>query len=110
MARFSEEWLRELISKNPIQDVIGSYLPLQKKGATLWSKCPWHADSNPSFSVTPSKEMFYCFSCKKGGSVIQFIMEMEKLSYVEAVELLAQRVGMDVPEAKDNEDYKKRKE
>ncbi|MBQ4062357.1 MAG: DNA primase [Christensenellaceae bacterium] len=110
MPRFSDEWLRELLSKNPIQDVVGSYLPLKKKGATLWAKCPWHADSNPSFSVTPAKEMFYCFSCKKGGSVIQFVMEMEKLSYVEAVELLAARVGMEVPEATNDEDYRKRKE
>ena len=110
MPRFSEEWLRELLSKNDIADVIGSYLPLQKKGATLWAKCPWHADSNPSFSVTPAKEMFYCYSCKKGGSVIQFIMEMERLSYVEAVEFLAARAGMEVPAAKEDGDYKKRRE
>lgn len=110
MPGFSEEWLRELLMKNEIVDVVGSYLPLVKKGASYWATCPWHPDSNPSFCVTPAKEMFYCFSCKRGGSVVNFIMEQEKLNYREAVEFLAQRVGMEVPQGQDRGDYKKRKE
>ena len=110
MARFSDDWLRELLARNSVVDVIGQYLPLTKKGATYWSKCPWHPDSNPSFSVTPAKEMFYCFSCKRGGSVIQFIMEQEKLSYIEAVEFLAARVGMEIPEPENDENYRRVKD
>lgn len=107
MARFSDEWLRELLARNSITDVIGQYLPLTRKGATYWAKCPWHPDSNPSFSVTPAKEMFYCYSCKRGGSVIQFIMEQEKVTFVEAVEILAARVGMEIPEPENDENYRR---
>lgn len=110
MARFSDDWLRELLSRNSILDVIGQYIPLTKKGATYWATCPWHPDRNPSFSVTPGKEMFYCYSCKRGGSVIQFIMEQEKVTFMEAVEMLAARCGMEMPEPTDNDDYKKNKE
>ena len=97
MARFSEEWLARLLEKSDIVDVINEYVPLKRKGANLWANCPWHAEKNPSFSVSPSKQMFYCFSCKRGGGVINFIMEHEKLSYMEAVTLLADRAGMERP-------------
>ena len=110
MARFTDDWLRELLSRNSILDVIGQYIPLTKKGATYWATCPWHPDRNPSFSVTPGKEMFYCYSCKRGGSVIQFIMEQEKVTFMEAVEMLAARCGMEIPEPADDADYKKTKE
>ena len=61
MARFSEEWLAKLLEKSDIVDVISEYVPLKRKGANLWATCPWHAEKNPSFSVSPSKQMFYCF-------------------------------------------------
>lgn len=109
MARFSEEWLSELLSKNDIVQVIGEYVTLTRKGSRFWASCPWHAERNPSFCVSPDKQMFYCFSCKKGGGVINFIMENEKLSYVEAVSLLAERVGMTLPEETGDEDYQKKK-
>ena len=107
MARFTDEWLQELLNKNDIVDVIGGYLPLSKRGANYWAKCPWHNETRPSFSVTPSKQMFYCFSCRKGGSVINFIMEYEKVSYREAVQKLAERVGMQMPESSYDPNYKK---
>lgn len=110
MARFSEEWLAKLLEKSDIVDVISEYVPLKRKGANLWATCPWHAEKNPSFSVSPSKQMFYCFSCKRGGGVINFIMEHEKLSYVEAVTLLADRAGMELPEAQEDTGYQQRKE
>lgn len=110
MARFSEEWLARLLEKSDIVDVINEYVPLKRKGANLWANCPWHAEKNPSFSVSPSKQMFYCFSCKRGGGVINFIMEHEKLSYVEAVTLLADRAGMELPEAQEDTGYQQRKE
>ena len=100
MARFTDEWLSELLDKNDIVDVIGSYIPLNKRGATYWAKCPWHSETRPSFSVTPSKQMFYCFSCKKGGSVINFVMEYEKLNYIEAVKKLAEESLWSFPKQK----------
>lgn len=110
MVRFTDEWLNELLDKNDIVDVIGGYLPLNKRGANYWAKCPWHAETRPSFSVTPSKRMFYCFSCRKGGSVINFLMEYEKLSYPEAVQKLADRVGMDMPQNDYDPNYKQKLE
>ena len=110
MARFSEEWLARLLEKSDIVDVINEYVPLKRKGTNLWANCPWHAEKNPSFSVSPSKQMFYCFSCKRGGGVINFIMEHEKLSYLEAVTLLADRAGMEMPEAQEDTGYQQRKE
>lgn len=101
MARFSEEWLTELLSKNEIADVIGERLQIKKQGTRYWASCPWHPEKKPSFSINPERQMYYCFSCKRGGGVINFIMEYEKLSYMEAVTLLADRVGMEVPAAQD---------
>ena len=101
--------LIHILSKNDIVQVIGEYVTLTRKGSRFWASCPWHAERNPSFCVSPDKQMFYCFSCKKGGGVINFIMENEKLSYVEAVSLLAERVGMTLPEETGDEDYQKKK-
>lgn len=110
MARFSEEWLRELLSKNDIVDVVSEYVQLTKRGGRFWGTCPWHPEKKPSFSVTPEREMFYCFSCKKGGGVVNFIMEMEKLTFAEAVEFLADRVGMTVPQDQGKNDYREKQE
>lgn len=109
MARFNEEWMNQLLDRSDIVDVIGEYVHLTRKGTRYWAPCPWHAERNPSFSVTPEKQMFYCFSCKKGGGVINFIMEQENLTYSEAVEFLAQRAGMEMPEVQDDEAYQKKK-
>lgn len=98
MARFPEEWLSELIEKNDIVDVISQYVPLKRQGSRYWAKCPWHSERTASFSVVPSKQMYYCFSCKKGGGVINFVMEYERLTYTEAVERLAERAGMELPQ------------
>lgn len=101
--------MNQLLDRSDIVDVIGEYVHLTKKGTRYWAPCPWHAERNPSFSVTPEKQMFYCFSCKKGGGVINFIMEQENLTYSEAVEFLAQRAGMEMPEVQDDEAYQKKK-
>lgn len=110
MARFSDEWLRQLLDRSDIVEVIGQYLPLTKKGARFWVPCPWHAEKNPSFCVSPDRQMFYCFSCKRGGGVIQFVMEYEKLTFMEAVSMLAERAGMELPAAEDNADYRRKRE
>ena len=81
MIRFSDEWKQRLLDRCDIVDVVGDYLTLTKRGSNYWAPCPWHHERNPSFCVNPSKQMFYCFSCKKGGGVINFIMEYEKLSF-----------------------------
>ena len=99
---FPEAWMNELLNKNDIVSVISEYIELKPKGSKLWGHCPFHADRTPSFSVTPDKQLFHCFSCKAGGSVIQFIMQAENLDYPDTVRFLAQRAGMDLPEEVDD--------
>ena len=99
---FSESWLNELIAKNDIVSVVSSYAELKPKGRRLWACCPLHGEKTPSFSVSPDKQMFYCFGCHAGGTVIQFIMDMERLSFPEAVKYLADRAGMPMPEEVDD--------
>ena len=96
---FSQDFLQELSDRNPIEDVVGEYVQFTKRsGQNLFGLCPFHSEKTPSFSVSPSKQIYHCFGCGKGGSVINFIMEIESLSFPEAVEFLARRAGMKVPE------------
>ena len=99
---FSQEWMDELLSKNEITEVVSSYVALKPKGRKLWACCPLHGEKTPSFSVSPDKQLFYCFGCHAGGSVIQFIMDMEHLTFIEAVKLLAERAHMELPEEKND--------
>ena len=94
-----ESFLQELIDRSPIEDVVGEYVRLTKRsGANLFGLCPFHSEKTPSFSVSPDKQIYHCFGCGKGGGVINFIMEAENLSFVDAVHFLARRAGMQVPE------------
>ena len=96
---FPESFLQELAERNDIVDVVGSYVRLTKKsGSNLFGLCPFHSEKTPSFSVSPDKQIYHCFGCGKGGSVISFIMEIENLSFPEAVAFLANRAGMQLPE------------
>lgn len=96
---FSEAFLTELTDRNDIVDVVSEYVRLGKRsGANLFGLCPFHNEKTPSFSVSPGKQIYHCFGCGKGGGVISFIMEIESLSFSEAVEFLAKRVGMTVPQ------------
>lgn len=95
---FPDAWLDELIAKNDIVSVVSSYVDLKPKGRRLWGRCPLHGEKTPSFSVSPDKQMFYCFGCHAGGTVIQFVMQMEHLTFREAVQRLAERAGMEMPE------------
>lgn len=99
---FPDAWLDELLAKNDIVSVVSSYVELRPKGRRLWGLCPLHGEKTPSFSVSPDKQMFYCFGCHAGGTVIQFIMQMERMSFVEAVKLLANRASMELPETADD--------
>ena len=95
---FPEAFLDELVARNPIEDVVGQYVNLKRSGSNLFGLCPFHSEKTPSFSVTPDKGMFYCFGCHKGGGVINFEMEIEGLSYPDAVRALAKRAGLEVPD------------
>lgn len=106
---FPDSWMSELLAKNDIVSVISSYMELKPKGRRLWGLCPVHGEKTASFSVSPDKQLFYCFGCHIGGSVIQFIMEVERLSVPEAIEFLANRVGMAMPEEVDDKDLQKRR-
>ena len=95
---FPQPFLDALIERNPIEDVVGQYVSLTRKGSNLFGLCPFHAEKTGSFSVAPDKGIYYCFGCHKGGGVINFIMEIESLSYPDAVRFLAKRAGLEVPE------------
>ena len=96
---FPDSFLQELADRNDIVDVVSGYVRLTKRsGANLFGLCPFHSEKTPSFSVAPDKQIYYCFGCGKGGSVINFIMEIENLSFPDAVAFLARRAGMEVPE------------
>ena len=99
---FPDAWLDELLAKNDIVSVISSYVDLKPKGRRLWGLCPLHGEKTPSFSVSPDKQMFYCFGCHAGGTVIQFLMQMEHITFQEAVQQLAQRAGMTMPETEND--------
>ena len=95
---FPQSFLDELVSRCDIVDVVGSYVQLTRKGANLFGLCPFHSEKTGSFSVAPDKQIYYCFGCKKGGGVVNFIMEEENLTFPDAVRFLAKRAGMEVPE------------
>lgn len=95
---FPALFLDELAERNPIEDVVSQYVTLTRKGGNLFGLCPFHGEKTASFSVAPEKGIYYCFGCHKGGGVVNFIMEIENLSYGDAVRFLAKRAGMEVPE------------
>ena len=96
--RIPSSWMDELYSRTDIVSVVSGYLPLKKDGRRYWGLCPFHNEKTPSFSVNAELNLYYCFGCKAGGNVVQFVMEMERVSYMEAVKLLADRVHMTLPE------------
>ena len=96
---FSDDFLDELCRRNDIVDVVGSYVSLTKRsGANMFGLCPFHNEKTPSFSVNPEQQFYHCFGCGKGGNVINFIKEIEGLTFPDAVEFLARRAGMEVPQ------------
>ena len=107
---FPQSFLDELIARNDIADVVGSYVALTRKGGNLFGLCPFHSERTPSFSVAPDKQIYYCFGCKRGGGVINFIMEEEGLTFPDAVRFLAKRAGMEVPEEDGDRDAARRRQ
>ena len=106
---FPESFIKELTERNDINEVVSSYVRLTKKsGNNMFGLCPFHSEKSPSFSVSNDKQIYHCFGCGKGGSVINFIMEIENLSYPDAVRFLARRVGMAVPEDEKDVNFSRR--
>lgn len=105
---FSEELIEEVRVRNDIVDVISGYIKLQKKGSSYFGLCPFHNEKSPSFSVSRTKQMYYCFGCGAGGNVFTFIMEYENFSFVEALKLLAERAGIELPEMEYSKEAKEK--
>ena len=106
--RYTDEIIEEVRERNDIVDVISGYVKLQKRGSTYFGLCPFHNEKTASFSVTPSKQMYYCFGCGKGGNVFTFLMEYENFTFQEAVKQLADRAGIRLPEADYSKEAKER--
>ena len=107
---YPEELVEEIRERNDIVEVIGTYVKLQKKGSSYFGLCPFHNEKSPSFSVSPDKQMYYCFGCGAGGNVFTFIMEYENYSFPEALKYLADRVGIKLPEREYSEEEKRQQD
>lgn len=107
---FSEDKISEIIEKNDIVDVISEYMSLKRSGANYMALCPFHSEKTPSFSVSPSKQIFNCFGCGVGGNVITFIQRIERISFVEAVKLLAERSGVQLEDNRDPKELERAKQ
>lgn len=97
MPYYSDELVEEVRSRNDIVDVVGGYVRLQKKGNTYFGLCPFHNEKTGSFSVSPNKQMYYCFGCGAGGNVFTFLMQYENFTFKEAMETLADKAGIELP-------------
>jgi DNA primase len=105
---YPDELIEEVRTKNDIVDVISGYVRLQKKGSSYFGLCPFHNEKSPSFSVSGIKQMYYCFGCGAGGNVITFLMEYENATFQEAVKMLADRAGIQLPELEYSEEARKK--
>jgi DNA primase len=104
---YPEDLVEEIRMKNDIVDVVSSYVKLQRKGSSYFGLCPFHNEKSPSFSVSPGKQMYYCFGCGAGGNVFTFVMEYENYSFQEAMKHLADRASVELPEIEYSEEAKK---
>lgn len=105
---YSDELIEEVRMKNDIVDVISGYVRLQKKGSSYFGLCPFHNEKSPSFSVSRQKQMYYCFGCGAGGNIFTFLMEYENMTFVEAVQTLAERAGVELPKVEYSKEAKER--
>ena len=102
----TQNTIQQILSRIDILEVIGGFVKLKKRGANYLGLCPFHNEKTPSFTVSPSKEIFKCFGCGKSGNTISFIMELEKLSYVEALRWLAQKYNVEIEETEASPEQK----
>ena len=110
MARFPGDFLQKVRDNTNILDVVGSYVSLKKKGKRYWACCPFHQEKTPSFSISPEDGLYYCFGCHAGGDVFSFVEKMENLSFMEAVERLAEAAHLELPQAEVSPEEKRRKQ
>ena len=107
---FTDEFLDEVRARNDLVQIVSQYVPLQQKSRRYWGCCPFHSEKTPSFSVDPDKQFYYCFGCHEGGNVIHFIMNMEKMTFPEAVQFLAEKAGLPLPQTgQDSRAYQEKK-
>ena len=108
--RYSDDIIEEVRMKNDIVDVVSQYVKLNRRGSTYFGLCPFHNEKTPSFSVTPSKQMYYCFGCGAGGNVFNFVMEYENYTFGEALQHLAERAGVELPKIEYSGEARKKAE
>ncbi len=107
---YSDDIIEQVRTDNDILDVIGDYVKLQKKGSSYFGLCPFHNEKSPSFSVSPQKQMYYCFGCGEGGNVISFLMKYENYTFIEAMQVLAKRAGIELPQMEYSKEAKLEKD
>ena len=107
---YSDDIVEEVRMRNDIVDVISGYVKLQRKGSSYFGLCPFHNEKSPSFSVSPGKQMYYCFGCGAGGNVFTFVMEYENYTFPEALKMLADRAGITLPEQEYSQEEKKKRD
>ncbi|HEX3186192.1 MAG TPA: DNA primase [Pyrinomonadaceae bacterium] len=108
--RYPQTFIDDLKRQADIVRVIQDYVQLKKKGANWMACCPFHKEKTPSFSVSPTKEIFYCFGCHKGGSVFNFVMEIERVAFPEAIKIVADKIGMPLPKLIDDNRFEARRQ
>ena len=108
--RYPQTFIDDLKRQADIVRVIQDYVQLKKKGANWMACCPFHKEKTPSFSVSPAKEIFYCFGCHKGGSVFNFVMEIERVNFPEAIKIVADKIGMPLPKMVDDSRFEARRQ
>ena len=99
-----QETVQKILDTARVEEVIGDFVTLRRRGADLWACCPFHGEKTPSFHVIPSKGQYYCFGCHKGGSAVGFVMDYEHLSYVEALRYLARKYNIEIVEKEETAD------
>ena len=103
---YSDELIEEIREKNDIVEVVSGYVKLQKKGSRYWGLCPFHNEKSPSFSVNGDLQVYHCFGCGAGGNLYTFVMNYENYSFPEAVKMLADRAGVQLPEQEDSREQR----
>lgn len=107
--RYPQTFIEDLKRQTDIVRVVQDYVPLKKKGANWLACCPFHKEKTPSFSVSPAKEIFYCFGCHKGGSVFTFVMEIERVAFPDAIKIVAEKSGVPLPKLVDDSRFEARR-
>ena len=108
--RYPQTFIEDLRRQADIVRIVGDHVQLKKKGANWMACCPFHKEKTPSFSVSPSKEIYYCFGCHKGGSVFDFVMEVDRVSFPEAIKIVAEKTGVPLPVLQEDSRFQARRE